>query len=60
MSTQTEDKNIITKKLFRQWLIGVIAGNKDFTKKNAVESVNKANEIMDFMEKHKIINPLIK
>jgi hypothetical protein len=58
--TEKPKERTLDKKLFRQWLIGVLAEGKDFTKDNALKSVNKANEIIDFMEKHGIINPLIK
>ena len=50
----------ITKKTLRQWIVGVLSEGKEINRKNAIEAVNKSKEIMEFMEKHNLLNPLIK
>lgn len=58
MSNTTEPT--VNKKLLRQWIVGVLSEGKAINRKNAIVAVNKSKEIIEFMEKHNVLNPLIK
>ena len=62
-----EKPKIITKKLLREWLIGVQINTNELKNMNADEFIKKgesasklANETMDFLNNHNCLNPNMK
>lgn len=47
----------ITKKTLRQLIQGIILGSDDITLEKAKEVQSKSIEIMEFLEKHKLLVP---